>query len=149
MTIGTLCNHNVVSVSPHEGVAEAAKKMRDEHVGDLIVAELRGGRLVPVGILTDRDLVVEVIAQGVEADELTVKDIMSTDLLTVTEDNGLEFVLRKMSAKGVRRVPVVDTAGTLVGVLSVDDVIEHIAGIVTSISAGLRNEQRGEKTKRP
>ena len=149
MTIGVLCNHNVVSVSPHEGVAEAAKKMRDEHVGDLIVADLRGGRLVPVGILTDRDLVVEVIAQGAEAEELTVKDIMSTDLLTVTEDNGLEFVLRKMGAKGVRRVPVVDAAGTLQGVLSIDDVIAHIAGIIGSIAEGLRNEQREEETKRP
>jgi len=144
-----LCNHNVATVARRDSIEAAAIKMRDSHVGDLIVTEMRGGRVVPVGIVTDRDLVVEVLAESVAVDAVTVEDIMTTDLLSVNEDNGLEFTVRKMCDKGVRRVPVVDDEGTLIGVLSLDDVIEHVATLTSCIAKGVQLELRTEAEKRP
>ena len=144
-----LCNHNVATVARRDSIEAAAMKMRDSHVGDLIVTEMRDGRVVPVGIVTDRDLVVEVLAESVAVDAVTVEDIMTTDLLSVNEDNGLEFTVRKMCDKGVRRVPVVDDEGTLIGVLSLDDVIEHVATLTSCIAKGVQLELRTEAEKRP
>ena len=87
MTVRALCNHNVATIDRNSGVVDAAALMREEHVGDLIVVEERGGRRVPVGILTDRDIVVAVVAKRVAANDVTVGDAMTAELLTVRGDN--------------------------------------------------------------
>ena len=103
MTVNTICNPNVATVGAGEGVVDAAALMRKEHVGDLIVVERRGSANVPVGILTDRDIVVGVVAKRVSPDDVAVGDAMTGDLLTVREDASLEFALREMRRYGVRR----------------------------------------------
>src|SRR5690606_40769917 len=103
MTVGTICNHNVATIDPDADITEVAERMRKEHVGDLIVAEFRDARLVPVGIITDRDIVVSVVAKKVDPSSLTARDVMSADLLTVREDNGIDFALREMRRYGVDR----------------------------------------------
>jgi CBS domain-containing protein len=149
MNVNAVCNHNVATVHPSTGVVEAAKQMREAHVGDLIVVERRADRRVPVGIITDRDITVAVVAKGVSPNEVTVADAMSTELLTVHPDSGLGYALRDMRRAGVRRVPVVDADNDLIGVLSVDDVLDHLAVQLEHIADIVRMEQQAEVDRRP
>ncbi len=149
MTVGTICNHNVATISPDADITEVAERMRKEHVGDLIVAEFKDARLVPVGIITDRDIVVSVVAKKVDPSTLTARDVMSADLLTVREDNGVDFALREMRRAGVRRVPVVGSLGELVGVLSINDVIDHLGTQLGHIADIIRFGQKAEAERRP
>ncbi len=148
MTVRALCNHNVATIDRNASVVDAATRMREEHVGDLIVVEERGGRRTPIGILTDRDIVIAVVAKRVAADAVTVGDAMSSELLTVHQDNGVEHALREMRRCGVRRAPVVDGSGSLIGVLSIDDVIDHLAVQLGHIADIIRVEQRAETEQR-
>ena len=149
MSVGKLCEHNVATIEPDASITQAAVRMREAHVGDLVVVEQRDGVTVPVGILTDRDLVIEVLAEGVDPRELKVADIMSSHVVTVREDNGLEFALREMHRSGSRRLPVIDGNDALVGILSVDAVIQHIASLTGDIADAFRLEQYKEAKTRP
>jgi CBS domain-containing protein len=149
MNVGSVCNHNVATVGASSSVAEAAVLMREEHVGDLIIVQHDNGVPVPVGILTDRDIVVGVVAKGVSADSVTAGDAMTTDLLTVSEHDGVEHALREMRRVGVRRVPVVGDRGELIGVLSIDDVVEHLARQLERVAGIIRFEQETEPQTRP
>lgn len=149
MSVDKICNHNVVTVPVDASVADVAARMREAHVGNVIVTEYRGGRQVPVGVVTDRDIVVEIIAPQVDSSAVAAKDVMSGNVVTVNRDNGVEFAVAAMRKAGVRRVAVVDQDGALVGVLSVDDVIEHLANTLGDIAEMLRTEQRREANLRP
>jgi len=149
MSINLICNHNVATAATSDGIVEAAVRMREEHVGNLIVVERRGSAVVPIGILTDRDIVVGVVAKRVAPDTLTVGDTMTRELLTVREDDGVEFVLREMRRRGVRRAPVVGDRGELVGVVSLDDVSQHLATQLGRLADTIRLEQDAEVQARP
>ena len=127
MAVGEICNREVVIAKKALSVVDAAQLMRKHHVGDLVVVEERNGRRHPVGIVTDRDIVVEVVAAGVSPDALKVGDIMSPEVATVRESEGLFEALRHMRDKGVRRMPVVDREGGLVGILTLDDLLNLLA----------------------
>jgi predicted transcriptional regulator len=149
MSVSAICNHNVATIDPSVDMVEAAKRMRDAHVGDLIVTENREGRVVPVGILTDRDIVIEIVAKGVDPGQVTVGDAMSSELLSVREDNGIEYALREMQRMGVRRVPVVNGKDELSGVLAMDDVLDHLAIQLNHIAGAVRIERQKETQTRP
>ena len=149
MNVDLVFNPNVATVAARTEVVDAAKLMRDQHVGDLIVTEPRGGQTVPIGILTDRDIIVGVIAKGVAADSVTVGDVMTRKVLTVREDASLEFALREMRRHGVRRAPVVRANGGLVGVIAFDDMIQHLAVQLSRLADLIRLEQDAETTARP
>lgn len=149
MTVSVVCNPNVATIGAAEGVVDAAVRMRQEHVGDLIVTEQRGSAMIPVGILTDRDIVVGVVAKRVAPDNVTVGDAMTRDPLTVREDASLEFALRQMRLHGVRRAPVVRANGDLVGVIAVDDLIQHLAVQLGRLADLIRLEQDAELRARP
>jgi CBS domain-containing protein len=149
MTVDAVCNHNVATIDLDESVVEAAERMRHTHVGDLIVVEQRGAHQIPVGIITDRDIVVGIVAKRVSPESIKGSDAIKTNLVTVHKDNGIEFALGKMRSAGVRRVPVVGDEGELVGVLSIDDVIDHLALQLSRIADIIRVEQRAEGVDRP
>ncbi|HET8699432.1 MAG TPA: CBS domain-containing protein, partial [Gammaproteobacteria bacterium] len=149
MSVTSICTYNVATIGPKQGVREAAVRMREEHVGDLIVVEHRNGVTVPIGILTDRDIVLGVVAKGVPLDSVTVGDAMTSPVLSVKESNGIAFTLREMRRVGVRRAPVVDDDGGLVAVLSVDDAIDHIAAQLADIADAVRFGQDTEAKARP
>jgi CBS domain-containing protein len=149
MAVNAVCNHNVATIEADEGIVAAAIKMRESHVGDLIVVEHHQGHPVPVGILTDRDIVVGIVAKQADPNTLTVGDVMSDKLLTVHQDNGIEFALREMRRAGVRRAPVVGNDRELIGVLSIDDVIDHLAVELSHIAEIVRLEQQAETSNRP
>ena len=127
MNAGEICNREVVIVTRDTGLAEAARLMREHHVGSLVVVLERAGKRVPVGILTDRDIVVAVVAKALDARALTVGEAMSAGLHVVREQDGLAEVLRAMREHGVRRMPVVAADGALAGILTVDDLVELVA----------------------
>ena len=145
MSTGEFCTREVVITEKGASILEVAQLMRTYHVGDVIVVEHRDGQTVPLGIITDRDIVVEVIAQEVDLASVTAADIMSHDLLTVREDEGIWEVLLQMNERGVRRVPVVNGEGGLEGVLALDDLIELFAeelSLLARISGSGRTRER-------
>ena len=148
MPVGEICNREVVVSDKTMSVVEAARLMRTHHVGDLVVVDERDGRKLPVGIVTDRDIVVEVVAAGVNPDALKVGDIMGPDVATVRESEGLFEALRYMRDKGVRRMPVVDSAGGLVGLLTLDDLLGLLAEEMTELAKLVSQERQREAAAR-
>jgi len=149
MAIGDICTRETVFTTKDSTIGAAARLMREHHVGDLVVVEEKNGRRIPVGILTDRDLVVEILAKEVDMNSLTVGDLMIEDLVTAREGDGLYETIQRMRAKGVRRVPVVDTHGSLVGIVSVDDLLDLLADELTTLARLVSREQARERTRRP
>ena len=127
MNAGEICNREVVIVSRDTSLVEAARLMREHHVGSLVVVLERDGKRVPVGILTDRDIVVAVVAKELDARKLSVADAMSAGVFAVREQDGLTEVLRAMREHGVRRLPVVTAGGALAGIVTIDDLLELVA----------------------
>jgi CBS domain-containing protein len=149
MNAGSVCKRGVITVAPTDDLIAAAHVMREKHVGYLIVLEglsARSRRVV--GVLTDRDIVVAVLAQEVDAHALKVGDVMTRNPLLIEEEQSIEAVLCHMREAGVRRVPVVDRSGALSGVLSIDDVLEMIADQLLNIAGSIRNERRMERAVR-
>lgn len=143
------CTRDVVVCQPTETLAEAALSMRRSHVGDLVVVQAPD-RLVPVGMLTDRDIVVGPVAQATDRiSALTVSDVMTTPAITVQETDSLDTALAKMAQHGVRRVPVVDITGSLTGVLAVDDVLRRVTGQLGKLVSLMAREATRETERRP
>lgn len=144
MNVGEICIREVVIIEKDESIIEASRLMREYHVGDVIVVDRGGDQNIPVGILTDRDIVVALLAHEVDLNKVNVGDAMSYDLLTAREGDNLFDVVRKMQIKGVRRIPVVNDRGGLVGILSVDDMIElfteQLAKFTRLFKCGLAQE---------
>ena len=131
MTIGEICNRTVVCATRDITVVEAANLMRQHHIGDLVVVD---GRRTPVGIVTDRDVVVEVVAPGLDAKSIKLGDLLIGHLTAVEERENCADVVRLMAAKGVRRMPVVDAAGILVGIVTIDDLLPQLATQLAELS---------------
>ena len=148
MSIGEICNRDVVVIERDATVQEAARLMRRHHVGALVVTRDLEGVRVPVGLITDRDIVIEVLGEGVDVGTVLVGDIMSDELLTAGEGDDLWGSLQRMRSAGVRRLPVVDTRGALQGIVTVDDVIELLADELTQMAKLMAREQVVEQTTR-
>jgi len=146
--IGNFCVRNVVTVSRNAPIIEAAKLMREHHVGALVVVDKPGGN-VPVGIVTDRDIVVEVVAAGVAANTVNVAEIIQRPLATVNEDASYAETVRLMAQHAVRRMPVVDAHGKLVGIVAVDDLMQQLAGPLLALAELAARERRYERETRP
>ena len=149
MTAGEYCNREVVIIEQETFITQAAMLMREFHVGSLVVIQKQGGVNVPIGIVTDRDLVIEVIAQQVPVESVTVNDVMSRDLIKVEEQDALIDTLKLMLKRGVRRVPVVDGQGSLQGILTADDAIELMAESMNDLAKLANQELMQEVKKRP
>jgi CBS domain-containing protein len=144
MPIGELCVRQVVIASRDTSVLDAARLMRHHHVGDIVVTEESNGRRVPVGIVTDRDMVLEVLAEELDPRRISVEDIMNPELITVRESEEMLPAIQQMRAKGVRRVPVVSDDGALVGILAVDDLLELLAEEMGELAKLIAREQKRE-----
>lgn len=148
MSAGEYCNREVVVVEKTESIREIVNLMRTHHVGDVVVVEQRENVRVPVGIFTDRDIVVELLAEAVDFDTVTVGDVMSYELVTVSEETKLLDAIKLMRTKGVRRVPVVDQQGALIGILTADDVLALVAEQLADIVGLISTEQNRESAHR-
>ena len=148
MQAAELCNRQVVTASRDMSIPDAARLMRDRHVGSLIVTDTIDGKAMPVGILTDRDIVVEIISRDISLDEVTVGDIMTYALLKVAEDENIFDVAQRMRARGVRRVPVISRTGELIGIIAADDILELLSEELSLLSRITMREAEQEKAKR-
>lgn len=146
MSIRALCGRTVVTIQRQASVEDAARLMRSSHVGDVVVVDATDTR-IPVGILTDRDIVLEVVGRGLTPATTSVGGVMSTPVLTLREEDGFLAALDKMSARGVRRAPVVDGEGHLKGLVSFDDLVLLLAQELAKIGALIRHEQAAEIQK--
>ncbi|MCC6069491.1 CBS domain-containing protein [Massilia sp. GCM10020059] len=127
MPVSECCNVDVVCCDADTAVTDVAGLMRKHHVGDVIVTEDQGGKKVPVGIVTDRDIVIETIALQVDVAAFTAGDLMSMPLATVPDEAGIVETLRMMRSHKVRRLPVVTSTGALFGIVTADDLINLLA----------------------
>lgn len=148
MSVGELCSRVVTVVRREESIMAAARLMRQHHVGNVVVVEAEGDDQRPVGILTDRDIVVELLAKELDLNVVTVGDAMSCELLTLPEDMDLLEAVGEMRSHAVRRAPVVDARGMLVGIISIDDVLGVLAELLKDLSCLVNKEQRREKVRR-
>ena len=148
MQIGEICNREVVICDSGTAVSEAARLMRNYHVGSLVIVEERNGGRVPTGLVTDRDLVIEVLATDVAPEKLTVGDIRTTELTAVRATDDVFDALELMRRKGVRRMPVVDAQGALAGIVTLDDLLEILGEKLGSMVKLISREQLREKQSR-
>ena len=127
MTIGQICTRFPVSTGRSDSVAQAARQMATSDTGSLVVTTLDGE---PEGILTDRDVVIRCVAEGLVPENTTVADIMTDRVCTIHEDAGVEDGLEQMAEEEVRRLVVVNDAGRVVGIVSLDD---FLSGIIDQV----------------
>ena len=144
MPIGEFCNREVVFATREASIPEAAQFMRKYHVGDLVVVDEVDGKRVPVGIVTDRDMVIEIISQSLDFNEFSVGDIMSPQLVSVLETEGVFETIRLMRTKGIRRIPVVNQEGGLEGIVSADDILDLLAEEMAELAKVAPREQERE-----
>lgn len=148
MRVGEVCNREVVVIGREATLLEAAKLMRSQHVGTVVVADEQDGNPIPVGILTDRDMVIALIAEEVPLNAVSVGDVMSPELIIARESDGLFETVEHMRDRGVRRLPVVAENGSLVGILAVDDVLDLLAEQLTALVKLVACERRREEQRR-
>ena len=134
MHIGEICTRSLVTCYRETTAAELAQKMRDQHVADVLVVEDHAGRLTPVGLVTDRDLVVDVIARGRDPSQVRAADLMCIDLETALDSELIYDAIWHMRKRQILRLPIVDAHGALVGVLTADDVAEFLASELTEVA---------------
>lgn len=151
MNVGKLCTRDVSIILSTAPVIEAARRMRNEHVGDLVVVRKGGnGGVTPIGILTDRDIVVMLVARGAEMiDSLVVGDLLTRSLVVAHENEDSLVVARRMRENGVRRLPVLDEDDRLVGIVTVDDLIGSVNADLDEIAHLVCGQARQEAERRP
>jgi CBS domain-containing protein len=146
MNVGELCTRTVVVARGDEHVLVAGARMRDEHVGCLVVVADEEDGTRPIGIVTDRDLLGALVGtEPRRLGELKVAEVMSWDLLTAREVDDVHAAVEQMRSRGVRRLPVVDGRGVLVGILAYDDLVEWMGEQLAELSKLVAMEQRRER----
>jgi CBS domain-containing protein len=151
MNAGHICQRRVIMVRPTDDLVKAAQIMRAEHIGYLVVVEptLEEGGWKPVGVLTDRDIVVSVVARDADPRLLRVGDVMTQKPVTVLAEDSIADALSEMRRIGVRRLPVLGDEGVVVGVISLDDVLNTMAHDLGSAAAAITRERTIETELRP
>jgi signal-transduction protein with cAMP-binding, CBS, and nucleotidyltransferase domain len=144
MKVSEFCTRSVIIASRNTPVQEAALRMRGRHSGTIIIVDEADGRNMPAGVITDRDIAIEVVAAGLNYADLTVGDLISGPVTTARETDGVFEVIQLMQAAGVRRLPIVDSAGSLAGIIALDDIIELLAEELGNVVTLLRQERRNE-----
>ena len=149
-TAGDICTRIVTVAFPSMALNEAARLMRDHHVGCLVVVEEKSleERMV-VGMLTDRDIAIGVVAEDRDPHGMRVGDVMSRDVVTAREQDSLQDLLSAMRRKAVRRIPVVSPQNVLLGIVTLDDVLEVLAQEMQTAAAAVSAASHHEHTALP
>jgi len=134
MNCGDICRRDVVVVRKEDGIRQIAELMREHEVGTVVVVKGEGNQRKPIGIMTDRDIVIRLLTNDIDLDAVRVGDVMCCDLVMVKEHDDLCAAIELMNNHHVRRVPVVDDQGHLKGIMSATDAMQHLADGMMSIS---------------
>ncbi|HWA14680.1 MAG TPA: CBS domain-containing protein [Burkholderiales bacterium] len=148
MKLGELCTPTVAWCESRASAAQAARLMREKHVGDLIVVDDPDDGRVPLGVVTDRDLVIQVMAKGLDPDGVKVADLMRTPVVIADESEDAAAAIARMRQHGVRRLPVVGSRGALRGVVTLDDLWGRLAAEAAALDAVVTEGQRKEARTR-
>jgi CBS domain-containing protein len=148
MQLNSFCMLDVECCSPRTTVQEAAQVMRRKHTGDLVVVDDDERRPSPLGIITDRDIVVEVLGRGLDPAVTTVGSLIRTPVVVAEGSEDSTQVLERMRTHGVRRIPVVGAGGKLIGIVTVDDILKRLAADVTLLTEVISHEQDHEARTR-
>ncbi|HVL34038.1 MAG TPA: CBS domain-containing protein [Burkholderiales bacterium] len=148
MGVGEICSREVVFARRGDTVALATRLMRQHHVGSVVVVDERNGRRFPAGMVTDRDVAVGVVALGLDPANTVLEAVMPLEVVCVRESDGLGRAVALMRAQGVRRLPVLDASGALVGVLSADDILEILAEELYCLAGMVAHAEQREHERR-
>ncbi len=124
MTLHEILQRDVDTALPTESTQVAAQRMATRNVGMLVVLD---GKARPVGVLTDRDLAISVVASGLNPHQTLVRDVMTSEPTTIGNERSADDALIIMRSRGIRRLPIVNGRGVLVGVVSLDDVLQRLS----------------------
>jgi len=149
MDVRDICKPVVVFAYKSMPLNEAARLMRDNHLGSLVVVEERESGKMPIGMLTDRDITLSVVAKDLEARNLTVGEVMIEDIVAVREDDSIVDALALMRRRGVRRAPVVNRGGKLAGIVTLDDLLRMVVSQLDDLVAAISVELETEARERP
>ena len=144
MNIGEVSTREVCTIRREEPLAVAAREMRKRHCGTVVVIELQGEAVRPVGIITDRDIVCGQVKHAADLSLLTVADVMTSNPFTLLDKSGIAEAIGRMSDRAVRRAPVVNDAGELVGIVSIDDLLPILAKKLGALATLIGRQARGE-----
>jgi CBS domain-containing protein len=136
MSLERICSKSVVTISPDATVAEAAKLMQSKHIGCLVVID----ESRPIGIVTDRDIVLKVVAGEKKPAETAVKKVMTTNPTMVNVNYDLLDAVRLMHNRGVRRLPIVDEHRRLLGIITMDDLLTVFSTEVANLAGAVQKE---------
>jgi CBS domain-containing protein len=148
MLLKSICTLEVARCGPQTTVLEAAYLMRRGHTGDLVVCAGAEEGEAPIGVITDRDIVVEVLAKGLDPAATTVASVMRTPVVVANETEDTSQALERMKHHGVRRIPVVGARGHLMGIVTVDDLVKGLAAEAGALAEILAREQSHEQRNR-
>lgn len=148
MSIGEYCNREVIIARRDESVLEAARLMRTHHVGAVVVVEEMNDKRYPVGVITDRDLVIEVMVNKLDPETVLIGEVVRENVVSVGESTSVFDAVQHMRARGVRRAPVTGRSGELVGIIAVDDLIALLAEEMSELYKLIRVEQEHEAGSR-
>ena len=163
MSVSAICNRQVITIKADATILEAAQLMRNHHVGDVVVVkeaqiksqnkttektQNKNDKLIPLGIVTDRDLVIEVVATELDCKVITVSDIMVRPLSVIAENAGIFETIKLMTSKGIRRLPVVNAEGELVGIVTLDDLLILLSNEIGSLTKLVTRELKNETSSR-
>ena len=139
MNIEAICTRKVITVDHATPLRTAARLMRDHHVGALIVTGIGDGRAPVVGIVTDRDIVIDALARDLDPGTVTVGDLGSTDVTAIPATAGVGDAIATMREEGIRRLLVVGSENQVVGIVTIDDLVEALAVEMTDLAETLRS----------
>lgn len=148
MKLKELCVLDIACCHKGTTIAEAARLMRQHHTGDLVVTDESDGTQEPVGIVTDRDIVMEVVAKGNDPDRIQVGEVMASPLVVASGTENVDTAIERMRSHGVRRLPIVDDSGTVFGILTLDDLYRALAEHTSALAAIVTKEQTRESRGR-
>jgi CBS domain-containing protein len=145
VNVGEICSKNIVYVLKQDSVLDVARVMREQQVGSVVVVDNTNGELMPQGLITDHDLVLEVLAANIAPSVLMAEDILTCELFCVNETHNVKKALKYLRYYGVKSVPVVNVKGVLVGIFSIEDALAKLSGEFSELIKFLSYELMNEK----
>jgi len=149
MLLNEICTPDVVCCGADSTALAAARLMRERHVGDVVIVDEPNGDQTPIGVVTDRDIVVEVIAREQNPAQVTLREIMRTPVVVGHATEDVSVAIERMKAHGVRRIPVMGESRRLVGILCLDDLLKQMVADASALVDIVSHEQsREHRTRR-
>ena len=149
MLLKDLCTPDVVTCAADNSALHAARLMRQQHVGDVIVVDGEGSDESPLGVVTDRDIVVEVLGKDLDPARVTLRELMKRPAVIASSSEDVTQAVERMKAHGVRRIPVVDGHSRLAGILCLDDLLKRLAADAAGLAdIVVREQDREHRTRR-